>query len=99
MLKWQNRKYIIHNMKLIIYVRTAKGRIFKLVIDENEGYDRIVGYLQVCFSSKIQSVNSFYALLGVGLVKVNDYEFKLTTGIVVSLNDWTSNSNNNYLIK
>jgi hypothetical protein len=45
MLKWQNRKYIIHNMKLIIYVRTAKGRIFKLVIDENEGYDRIVGYL------------------------------------------------------
>lgn len=45
MLKWQNRKYNIHNMKLIIYVRTAKGRIFKLVIDENEGYDRIVGYL------------------------------------------------------
>lgn len=45
MLRCQNRKYIIHNMKLIIYVRTAKGRIFKLVIDENEGYDRIVGYL------------------------------------------------------
>ncbi|CAD8170761.1 unnamed protein product [Paramecium octaurelia] len=86
------------DQKLIIYVRTAKGRIFKLVIDENENYDKIVGYLQICFSSKIQTVTSFFALLGVGLIKVNDYEFKLTTGIFVSLNDWSKTNNNKYLL-
>ncbi|CAD8213931.1 unnamed protein product [Paramecium octaurelia] len=95
--KKKNYEYV-PNQKLIIYVRTAKGRIFKLVIDENENYDKIVGYLQICFSSKIQSVNSFFALLGVGLVKVNDEEFKLTTGIFVSLNDWSKTNNNKYLL-
>lgn len=37
--------------------------------------------------------------MGIGLVKVNESEFKLTTGILVSLNDWTKNNNNNYLLK
>ncbi|CAD8053273.1 unnamed protein product [Paramecium primaurelia] len=95
--KKKNYEYV-QNQKLIIYVRTAKGRIFKLVIDENENYDKIVGYLQICFSSKIQTVNSFFALLGVGLIKVNDEEFKLTTGIFVSLNDWSKTNNNKYLL-
>ncbi|CAD8085669.1 unnamed protein product [Paramecium sonneborni] len=95
--KKKNYQYV-SDQKLIIYVRTSKGRIFKLVIDENENYDKIVGYLQICFSSKIQTVNSFFALLGVGLIKLDDCEFKLTTGIFVSLNDWSQNNNNKYLL-
>lgn len=43
-------------------------------------------------------MNSFFALLGVGLIKVNDEEFKLTTGIFVSLNDWSKTNNNKYLL-
>ena len=43
-------------------------------------------------------MNSFFALLGVGLIKVDDSEFKLTTGIFVSLNDWSKKNNNKYLL-
>ncbi|CAD8212846.1 unnamed protein product [Paramecium pentaurelia] len=88
-----------NDQKSVIYVRTAKGRVFKLMIDENENYDKILGYLQICFSSKMQNVKAFYALLGIGLVKIDGNEFKLTTGVVVSLNDWSINNNNNYLLK
>ena len=37
--------------------------------------------------------------MGIGLVKIDGNEFKLTTGVVVSLNDWSINNNNNYLLK
>ncbi|CAD8113109.1 unnamed protein product [Paramecium sonneborni] len=89
----------VNDQKSVIYVRTAKGRVFKLMIEENENYDKILGYLQICFSSKMQNVKAFYALLGIGVVRIDGNEFQLTTGVVVSLNDWSINNNNNYLLK
>lgn len=32
-------------------------------------------------------------------MKIDGVDFKLTTGILVSLNDWSINNNNNYLAK
>jgi uncharacterized membrane-anchored protein len=32
-------------------------------------------------------------------MKIDGTEFKLTTGVLVSLNDWSKNNNNNYLLK
>lgn len=70
-------------------MKTAKGRVFKLIVSENENYDKIIGYLQMCFSSKIDHAKAFFAMLGVGLIQIKDKVFKLTTGIYVSLDDWS----------
>lgn len=80
-----------------IYVKTKKGKTFRLIVSENESLDKIMGYLQICFQSKIET-KSFFALLGMVKIEVNMHTYKLMTGILVALDDWRSSTyNQNYL--
>lgn len=52
-------------------MRTKKGKTFRLTINENENLDKIMGYLEMCFSSKAsRAIKAFFALLGFGIIKV-----------------------------
>lgn len=56
----------------------------------------------MCFSTNISNVTAFYVLLGVGIIQINNRQFKLTTGVMVSLNNWQLNNqinNGSYLQK
>lgn len=55
----------------MVYVKTKKGKTFRLFLNEGESHDKVMGYLQMCFSSKLKTeAKAFFAMLGVGVIKV-----------------------------